>query len=129
MASRERRAAIAQETLQVLSAGAYIGPSGRAVPINTERQSSINGTRLFRPGELGKLAAVAPAPRGRPRIRVINGTTRSAARRLHESHGPERVDLLNVASARNPGAASFRGARPWRRASPGHRASMRRSAG
>ena len=80
-----------------------------AVPIHNEIQSSINGTRLYRPGELTKLAAVTPAPRGRPRISVSNDTTLRAARRLYEALGPKRVALLNFASARNPGGGFLSG--------------------
>ena len=50
MAGREQRAAIAEETLRILSAGAYPGSSGRAVPIHDEIESSINGTRLYARG-------------------------------------------------------------------------------
>jgi uncharacterized protein (TIGR02452 family) len=103
MASRRERSAIAAETVQILSQGAYIGPSGKTVALNPGLQDSVNGTRLFDPGQLAKLAAATPTSRGRPRVSVVNGTTLSAARRLHESHGAERVALLNFASARNPG--------------------------
>lgn len=109
MTSRQQRAAIAEETMQILSAGAYTGPSGRTIPIGAGIQSSIDRTRLFRPGELSELAAIAPARRGRPRIYAINATALFAARRLHESHGPERVALLNFASARNPGGGFLSG--------------------
>jgi uncharacterized protein (TIGR02452 family) len=109
MASRNERAAIAAETVQILSSGVYTGPSGKTVPIDAELQSSINATRLFRPEQLAELAIAAPAPRGRSRISVINGTTLSAARRLAESHGTERVALLNFASARHPGGGFLSG--------------------
>lgn len=109
MTSRNERAIIAAETLQILSTGAYTGPSGRPVDLNPDLQYSVNETRLFRPGQLAKLAALVPAPRGQPRISVINGTTLSAARRLSESHGGERVALLNFASARHPGGGFLSG--------------------
>jgi uncharacterized protein (TIGR02452 family) len=109
MTSRDERAAIARETLQILSSGVYTGPSGTPVEIDPDLQHSVNETRLFRPGQLAKLATVAPTWRSRPRISVINGTTLSAARRLHESHGAERVALLNFASARNPGGGFLLG--------------------
>lgn len=109
MASRAQRAAIAEETLRILSAGAYTGASGKAVAIRGEIQSSVDGSRVYRPGELAELAAIAPPSCGRPRIAAINGTTLSAARRLHDTHGPERVALLNFASARHPGGGFLSG--------------------
>jgi uncharacterized protein (TIGR02452 family) len=103
MASRRERAAVAAETVQILSLGSYTGPSGNTVALNPGLQDSVSGTRLFSPDQLAELAAAAPARRGRPRISVVNGTALSAARRLYEAHGAERVALLNFASARNPG--------------------------
>lgn len=109
MAGRETRAAIAAETLEVLSGGAYTGPSGRTVRIGPELESAVGATRHYRPEELAALASAEPPRRGRPRIGVINGTTLSAARRLHASHGAGRVALLNFASARNPGGGFLSG--------------------
>jgi uncharacterized protein (TIGR02452 family) len=109
MASRNERAAIAAETVQILSSGVYTGPSGSAIRIDRGLQNTINETRLFRPGQLAKLAAADPLPCGLPRISVVNGTTLSAARRLSESHGEEQVALLNFASARNPGGGFLSG--------------------
>jgi uncharacterized protein (TIGR02452 family) len=109
MASRNERAAIAAETVQILSAGSYADPSGKAVSILPELNSAINETRLFAPGQLAKIAALAPAARGSPAIRVVNGSTLSAARQLNAAHGAERIALLNFASARNPGGGFLSG--------------------
>src|SRR4029077_4484905 len=43
------------------------------------------------------------------KIRATNGTTLAAARQLHEQYGPERIALLNFASARNPGGGFLSG--------------------
>ena len=40
---------------------------------------------------------------------MSNDTTLCAARRLYEAHGPNRVALLNFASARNPGGGFLSG--------------------
>jgi uncharacterized protein (TIGR02452 family) len=109
MASRNERATIATETVRILSAGSYTGPSGKTVAILPELNYSINETRLFAPGQLTRLAAAGPAARATPRIRVTNGTTLAAARQLHEVYGPERIALLNFASARNPGGGFLSG--------------------
>jgi uncharacterized protein (TIGR02452 family) len=109
MASRTERATIAAETVHILSTGSYPGSAGRTISILSELNYSINETRLFAPGQLAKFAAVTPAPRVTPRIRVTNCTTLSAARQLHAVHGGERVALLNFASARHPGGGFLSG--------------------
>jgi uncharacterized protein (TIGR02452 family) len=109
MAKRSERAATATETVQILAAGCYQAPSGQTVSLAAELNHSINETRLFRPGQLARLAASDPEPRGPCQFEVCNCTTLSAARRLHDSHGAGRVALLNFASARNPGGGFLNG--------------------
>lgn len=46
MASRNERALIASETMQVLSSGTYVGPSGKVVLVDAEIQDCVNETRL-----------------------------------------------------------------------------------
>jgi uncharacterized protein (TIGR02452 family) len=109
MAKRTTLAAIAAETVQILSAGSYVGPSGRTVSILPELNYAVNETRLFSPSQLARLKAVSPSPRPPCKISVSNCTTLSAARQLHAAHGAERVALLNFASARNPGGGFLSG--------------------
>jgi uncharacterized protein (TIGR02452 family) len=109
MASRNERARIAAETVQILSKEAYTAPSGKTISILSELNHSINESKLFRPGQLAKLAAVAPAKQATPQIRVTNCTTLSAAKQLHAVYGAERIALLNFASARNPGGGFLSG--------------------
>jgi uncharacterized protein (TIGR02452 family) len=109
MASRNERASIAAQTVQILSTGSYAGPSGKTVSILPELNYSVNETRLFAPGQLAKIAAARPSVHATPQIRVTNCTTLDAARQLHAAHGPERVALLNFASARNPGGGFLSG--------------------
>jgi uncharacterized protein (TIGR02452 family) len=109
MAKRSERAAIAAETVRILTSGSYTGPAGQTVSILPELNYSINETRLFNPGQVARLAAAQPAKRTTPRIRVINCSTLAAAQQLHAVHGAERVALLNFASARNPGGGFLNG--------------------
>lgn len=109
MADRNERAIIAAETVQILSSGVYIGPSAKTVQIDPELNYCANETKAFRPGQLAKLAAAPPSSVRRTHISVVNCTTLSAARRLHERHGAGRVVLLNFASARNPGGGFLSG--------------------
>jgi uncharacterized protein (TIGR02452 family) len=109
MTTRNQRATIATETVQILSAGSYTGPSGETVSILPELNYSINETKLFAPGQLARLVAVGPADRATPQIRVTNSTTLAAARRLHDLYGSDRIALLNFASARNPGGGFLLG--------------------
>ena len=74
-----------------------------------ELNYAINETRLFAPGQLAKLAVLTPATQAATRIRVVNSSTLSAAQQLHAAHGPERIALLNFASARNPGGGFLSG--------------------
>lgn len=109
MPGRNERAAIAAETVQILSSGSYAGRATKSISILPELNHSINETRLFSPGQLAKLAANEPARRGVPKIQVMNCSTLSAARRLHAAYGAERIALLNFASARNPGGGFLSG--------------------
>jgi uncharacterized protein (TIGR02452 family) len=109
MASRNERATIAAETVQILSTGSYTSPCGRAISILPELNHSINQTRLFAPGQLAKIGAVEPARHTSTQIRVTNCSTLSAAKAIHTTHGPERIALLNFASARNPGGGFLSG--------------------
>jgi uncharacterized protein (TIGR02452 family) len=109
MARRDERAAIAAETVQILLSGSYVGPSGRTTAIDRDLQDCINETRLYRPGQLAKLAAGATATEKAARITVSNCTSLSAAARLHAEYGSDRVALLNFASARNPGGGFLSG--------------------
>jgi uncharacterized protein (TIGR02452 family) len=109
MARRDERAAIAAETVRILSTGSYVGASGRTISIERALHDCLNDTRLYRPDQLTKLATEPQATSGETRIRVSNCTSLSAACKVHATYGAERVVLLNFASARNPGGGFLSG--------------------
>jgi uncharacterized protein (TIGR02452 family) len=109
MASRNERAALAAETMQILATGSYTSATGKTISVLAELNHSINETRLLAPGQLATLAAVGSAGHTAAQVRVANCSTLSAAKQLHDEDGAERVALLNFASARNPGGGFLSG--------------------
>lgn len=103
---KETLAQLAQETLQILEAGAYTTPAGRRVELAAAVAASIAGTRLHR----------EDTTRGVPRIResamrlsVTAETTFEAIVRMHRA-GVGELAALNFASARKPGGGFLGGA-------------------
>lgn len=104
--NRERRAATAQETLDILRDGRYATPSGRIVEIGTEQQAAVAGSLLYRPRDFPDLIADCPQePAPATVVEVTGETTLQAAHRL-ASADPL---CLNFASARNPGGGFLSG--------------------
>jgi uncharacterized protein (TIGR02452 family) len=95
---------LAQQTLQVLEAGQYQAPSGRAVPLAERVIAAVKGTRLYAPGEPAASTFSGPAPQ----LEVTGESTVEALIRLRGAPG---LCALNYASAKNPGGGFLRGAR------------------
>ncbi|MCB9751872.1 MAG: TIGR02452 family protein [Myxococcales bacterium] len=113
---RERRAAIARETLEILERGGYAAPGGDVVSIAAELDAARAGARHYRPEELSALrervtARLRAAGPRRPatRFEVTGETTLAAARRLTQDAGFKDPACLNFASARNPGGGFLGG--------------------
>jgi uncharacterized protein (TIGR02452 family) len=118
---RNRRAAMAEETLLILDRGWYDHPAAGRVRVADDLARAVAGTRLWTPEEsraaLAGIAAgpgaarpgpagVAPDPgadRSQITVEVTNESSLAAARRLGDP-----VGCLNFASAKNPGGG-FRG--------------------
>ncbi|MEZ4468071.1 MAG: DUF2263 domain-containing protein [bacterium] len=99
---------VAQETLQILHAGRYTAPSGRAR--RAGRRPAVASTRLYDPAACAALLARGPGTGRPPVIEVTDETTQVASARLAAA-GP--VAALNFALGPQPGVASSAG--PGRR--------------
>ncbi|MBA4187602.1 MAG: TIGR02452 family protein [Planctomycetaceae bacterium] len=104
--SKTRAAAIARDTLDILTAGRYVNRTGTSVPTNHLTAAAKQGTVSYPPEE--SLPRYTPGER--PCVyAVVNDTTLEAARKLvAEGFSPV---ALNFASARHPGGGFLGGAR------------------
>ena len=113
MATRDQRARVAAETVAVAQGGSYLAPSGVVVSIGDAVQLAVRKTEVITPGQARSLRsraeAVISGRRFKTGFEVRNETTFSAARRLVERYGPDRVAALNFASAKNPGGGFLNG--------------------
>src|SRR5262249_40878549 len=104
--SRKRAAAIAQHTLQILTAGRYENRNDQVVEIGHLIESSRQGTIAYPPDHP---IPTFTARQSEAATEVVNDTTLEAARRL-ASEGFNPI-ALNFASARHPGGGFLGGAR------------------
>lgn len=95
---------IAQQTEQIVAAGAYRAPDGREVSITAELRAARDGTRLYGPEPVPVSADRVSGAR-ETLVEVTGESSLAAARRLGG-----HVALLNFASARNPGGGYLNGA-------------------
>ncbi|MEV0637351.1 TIGR02452 family protein [Streptomyces sp. NPDC050619] len=94
---------IAQQTEQIVAAGAYRAPDGRDVSIAESIEAARAGTRMHGP-EPVQVPPISPAD---TLFEVTGESSLEAARRIALA-GP--VGVLNFSSARNPGGGYLNGA-------------------
>jgi uncharacterized protein (TIGR02452 family) len=109
MVSRNTRARIARETVEILERGWYVAPDGRRVSVAELLAHARAGTRLYAPGDFAEVFRRRAARQGDTEFHVGNCTTLAAACSLVQGQGIEDVVCLNFASAKNPGGGFLNG--------------------
>ncbi|GGN57741.1 TIGR02452 family protein [Streptomyces albiflavescens] len=99
-----RLRAIAQQTQEIVTAGAYRASDGREVPIAAAIEAARAGTRMHGPEPVETPPAIAVDTV----FEVTGESSLEAVRRLTGESGP--VAVLNFSSARNPGGGYLNGA-------------------
>lgn len=112
--SRDKRAATARETLDIIAKGSYTNSAGQPVDIADSVRAAIAGSQLYSPEQLPPLnEKIAERIRNHPPheavIEVSGEATLEAAQRLVEQEGIKRTVCLNFASAKNPGGGFLGG--------------------
>jgi uncharacterized protein (TIGR02452 family) len=107
--SRDRRAALARETLGIVEAAGYVDSHGRRVNIARELHRCLTDVKVLLPADLdARRARLADVERTATVLEVTGETTLAACARLR-ARGFARVGALNFASARNPGGGFLGG--------------------
>lgn len=109
-ANRQKRAAIAAETLDILMNGSYKTTSGETVTIYQELEDSKRGSILYRPDRTSLInTQLHPQKKlDHQLIEITNETTLAAAYRLVVKENIAKTICLNFSSAKNPGGG-FKG--------------------
>src|SRR3954463_16058286 len=108
MKNRIERARIAQETVAICARGEYVSRNGAQISIHSEIARAIEGTRLFRPGDLEQERSSADLKRA-TKFEVTGETTLGCAQRLAQQFQESHLCALNFASARHPGGGFLGG--------------------
>lgn len=106
--NRDRRAHLAQQTLEILESGGYDAPGGR-VDFASALSAAVSQSRLYRPDDFPAELAVTARGAPPPLIEVTGETTLEAAARVVREDPESEPLCLNFASAKNPGGGFLSG--------------------
>ena len=115
MMSRNQRAKLAQETLDILKTGFYQTAAGNSVPLADQQAQSVAGTVVYRPDGWKRVLRkvdqtfLEVPPLVETKIEVTQETTMEAAQRVIQREQAAHVAALNFASAKNPGGGFLNG--------------------
>ncbi len=105
--NRENRIQTANDTLRILSDGAYQNAAGERVPLQAAMDQAVRATKTY---VLDSLPTAPLQRHPQPVVpTVVAETSLAALQRLH-AQGAPRLGLLNFASAKNPGGGFLGGA-------------------
>ncbi|NOK62003.1 MAG: TIGR02452 family protein [Chloroflexi bacterium AL-W] len=107
------RAQIAQETVKILEQGQYRTLHRKVVSIEAEQQACVANTAYYEPDTLTTIrndVLATPAPFDETIFEIANETTLQGAARITATSSPQRIGVLNFASAKNPGGGFLKGA-------------------
>ncbi|MCW3465499.1 TIGR02452 family protein [Chitinophaga nivalis] len=113
--NRNKRVAIAQETLGIMAMGHYYNRKSRQIDISQALQHTVANTIHYKPEDFEQVyrqrdLLLQTAPAQTTRITVTGESTFAAAYRLIVEEGVQQVCCLNFASAKNPGGGFLGGA-------------------
>lgn len=108
--NRDTRAAIAQQTLNIIADRIYRLPSGESVDIGRSLGQAMQATRLYRPEDFpATIEKVTGSAQNDMTVEVTGETTLEAAARIAEECIAPDPLCLNFASAKNPGGGFLSG--------------------
>lgn len=112
--NREKRAAIAKQTVDILEKGFYINPQKETIDVQENLQYAIENSIHYYEEDFSSIFSQLKNKQIRKnknqiQFEITNETTLSAASRLVNQEGFAKVLCLNFASAKNPGGGFLNG--------------------